>query len=163
MRRVRTQDHDAIQRWRPLHLQHAAQYAERPDLPAPARPIDERVTSAFLDAVAPAELEAWERAQTARRQAAATLDRAEAQQVERLRYQAILAERQFNRVDPDNRLVASELERRWESALRELRQAEEALARRRASTYEPPSLTPEEHIEFRNSRRSCRNSGVGPT
>ena len=115
----------------------------------PARPIDERVTSAFLDAVAPAELEAWERAQTARRQAAATLDRAEAQQVERLRYQAILAERQFNRVDPDNRLVASELERRWELALRELRQAEEALARRRASTYEPPSLTPEEHIEFR--------------
>jgi len=115
----------------------------------PARPIDERVTAAFLDAVAPAELEAWEQAQTARRQAAATLDRAEAQQVERLRYQAILAERQFNRVDPDNRLVASELERRWESALRELRQAEEALARRRASTYEPPSLTPEEHIEFR--------------
>ena len=115
----------------------------------PARPIDERVTAAFLDAVAPAELEAWERAQTARRQATATLDRAEAQQVERLRYQAVLAERQFNRVDPDNRLVASELERRWESALRELRQAEEALARRRASTYEPPSLTPEEHIEFR--------------
>jgi DNA invertase Pin-like site-specific DNA recombinase len=115
----------------------------------PARPIDERVTAAFLDAVAPAELEAWERAQTARRQAAATLDRAEAQQVERLRYQATLAERQFNRVDPDNRLVASELERRWESALRELRQAEEALARRRASTYEPPALTPEEHIEFR--------------
>ena len=71
----------------------------------PARPIDERVTASFLDAVAPAELEAWEQAQTARRQAAATLDRAEAQQVERLRYQAILAERQFNRVDPDNRLV----------------------------------------------------------
>ena len=27
------------------------------------------------------------------------------------RYQAMLAERQFNKVDPDNRLVASELER----------------------------------------------------
>src|SRR5262249_3852957 len=31
---------------------------------------------------------------------------------------------------PDNRLVAAELERRWEAALLELRRAEEALARR---------------------------------
>ena len=45
----------------------------------------------------------------------------QAQQVERLRYQALLAERQYNRVDPDNRLIAAELERRWETALRELR------------------------------------------
>lgn len=114
----------------------------------PASPIDDQVAAAFLEAVAPGELEAWEQAQTARRQAAAALDRAEAQQVERLRYQALLAERQFNRVDPDNRLVASELERRWELALRELRQAEEALSRRRASSFEPPSLTPEERREF---------------
>lgn len=33
------------------------------------------------------------------------------------------------RVDPDNRLVAAELERRWEAALKEVRAAEEALAR----------------------------------
>ena len=30
------------------------------------------------------------------------------------------AERQFRRVDPDNRVVTAELERRWEAALREL-------------------------------------------
>ena len=46
----------------------------------------------------------------------------------RLRYQALLAGRQFNRVDPDNRLVAAELERRWETTLRDLRQAEKAAA-----------------------------------
>jgi hypothetical protein len=46
------------------------------------------------------------------------------QQIERLRYQAQLAERQFNQVDPSNRLVASELEKRWESALIDLKQAE---------------------------------------
>jgi len=34
----------------------------------------------------------------------------------------------FNKVDPDNRLVAAELERRWEAALSEVRAAEEALA-----------------------------------
>jgi DNA invertase Pin-like site-specific DNA recombinase len=50
------------------------------------------------------------------------------QQVERLRYQARLAERQFNKSDPDNRLVTGELERRWEEALRELKSAEGALA-----------------------------------
>ncbi|BAR55645.1 hypothetical protein JQ614_41285 [Bradyrhizobium diazoefficiens] len=51
------------------------------------------------------------------------------QQLERRRYEAALAERQFNRVDPDNRLVAAELECRWEVALKEVRVAEEALAR----------------------------------
>ena len=51
------------------------------------------------------------------------------QQLERRRYEAALAERQFNRVDPDNRLVAAELERRWEVALKQVRAAEEALAR----------------------------------
>lgn len=49
-------------------------------------------------------------------------------QLERKRYAAALAERQFNRVDPDNRLVAAELERRWEAALTEVGAAEEALA-----------------------------------
>lgn len=35
------------------------------------------------------------------------------QQMERLRYAAQLAERQFLKSDPENRLVTSELERRW--------------------------------------------------
>src|SRR5215217_7200457 len=59
----------------------------------PANPIDACVVDAFFEAVAPAELEAWERAQADRHQPAEALDRAETQQVERLRYQALLAER----------------------------------------------------------------------
>lgn len=114
----------------------------------PADPIDARVAAAFFAAIGPAELEAWSRARDARRQADEALDRAEAQQVERLRYQALLAERQYNRVDPDNRLIAAELERRWETALRELRQAEDALARHRAGNGKPEALTPEERDAF---------------
>lgn len=91
--------------------------------------IDRSVAAAFLAAIAPAEIDAWARARKAQRQSDETLRRAEMQQVDRLRYEARLAERQFNRVDPDNRLVAAELERRWEAALLELRRAEEALAR----------------------------------
>jgi DNA invertase Pin-like site-specific DNA recombinase len=90
--------------------------------------IDARVAAAFLEAVAPAEMDAWSEARAVERQAGSGLRRAQEQQVERLRYQAALAERQFSRVDPDNRLVAAELERRWEAALVELHRAEEALA-----------------------------------
>lgn len=43
-------------------------------------------------------------------------------------FRAALAERQFDQVDSDNRLVAAELERRWEETLRDLHQAEAALA-----------------------------------
>jgi hypothetical protein len=62
-----------------------------------------------------------------------TIRQAHQQQLERLRYQAALAERQFNQVDPDNRLVAAELERPWEKALRELKQAELSQAQRQAT------------------------------
>ena len=57
-------------------------------------------------------------------EAAAT--RARTQQLQRLRYQAAVAQHQFEQVDPANRLVAAELERRWESALRDLQHAEVA-------------------------------------
>jgi DNA invertase Pin-like site-specific DNA recombinase len=83
----------------------------------PADLIDARVVEAFLAAIGPAELETWARAKHARQQTRDATNRAEAQQVERLRYQALLAERQYNRVDPDNRLIAAELERRWEAAV----------------------------------------------
>jgi DNA invertase Pin-like site-specific DNA recombinase len=66
----------------------------------PANPIDARVVEAFFAAVTPAELEAWAHVQEVRHRSEEALDHAEAQQVERLRYQAMLAERQFNKVDP---------------------------------------------------------------
>lgn len=114
----------------------------------PADPIDARVVEAFFAAVSPAELAAWMHAKDARQQAEEAFDRAEEQQIKRLRYQALLAERQYNRVDPDNRLIAAELERRWEGALRELRQAEDAFARRRAMQSQTENLTPAEQYDF---------------
>src|SRR5258708_27846771 len=56
--------------------------------------VDARVASAFIAAVAPAEIDALSRARKAQRQADEALRRAEEQQVQRLRYQATLAERQ---------------------------------------------------------------------
>src|SRR4051812_39142969 len=79
--------------------------------------LDAAVADAFLPALAPAELDALSRARQARHQVDAALRSSAERQLERKRYAAALAKRQFNRVDPDNRLVAGELERRWEEAL----------------------------------------------
>jgi len=91
--------------------------------------IDAAVTQAFLTALAPAELDALSRARRAQQQVDKAMRSGAERQLERKRYEAALAERQFHRVDPDNRLVAAELERRWETALNEVRAAEEAVAR----------------------------------
>ena len=92
--------------------------------------IDNHVVDAFFAALSPIELDAYTEAIKAKQHTSDTIEHAKKQQLERLRYQVALAERQYNQVDPDNRLVAAELERRWESTLRELRQAEEDYAKR---------------------------------
>jgi DNA invertase Pin-like site-specific DNA recombinase len=98
----------------------------------PADPIDTQVIQAFFKTLSPVELNAYERAMATQAKAQTQIEHAHLQQIERLRYQAALAERQYNQADPDNRLVTAELERRWENALRDLKQAEEAQAKRQA-------------------------------
>jgi len=49
--------------------------------------------------------------------------------LEQARYDARLAQRRYERVDPDMRLVAAELEARWNGALERVRDLEERLAR----------------------------------
>jgi DNA invertase Pin-like site-specific DNA recombinase len=105
----------------------------------PADPVDARVVVAFFAALAPAELALYDRAMSEQRTATERRLRAQAQQVEWLRYEAALAERRFQRVDPDNRLVAAELEQRWEQALRVLKEAEE-MARRQELQQEREPL-----------------------
>jgi hypothetical protein len=102
-----------------------------------ADPVDIQVVEAFFQALSPVELDVYTAAVTTQQTAAQQLTHAHQQHVERLRYEATLAGRQFNRVDPDNRLVAAELEKRWEGALAALKHAEEAEA---ARTISPPSL-----------------------
>ncbi|MER9559867.1 hypothetical protein [Mesorhizobium sp. M0323] len=91
--------------------------------------VDAAVADAFLAALAPAEIDVLSRARRAQQQVEKALRSSAERELERKRYAAALVERQFNRVDPDNRLVAGELERRWEAALSEVRAAEGALAR----------------------------------
>jgi DNA invertase Pin-like site-specific DNA recombinase len=109
----------------------------------PADPVDARVGQAFFAALSPVELDVYTQALEVQRQQATRIEAAQRQQLERLRYAAALCERQFRRVDPDNRLVAAELERRWEAALRELKTTEVAYDQHSPEAEPPLSLSPE--------------------
>lgn len=49
-------------------------------------------------------------------------------ELEQARYEAQLAQRRYESVDPDQRLVAAELEKRWNTALERVKQLEDKLA-----------------------------------
>jgi hypothetical protein len=107
-----------------LRQQHGEPVCQR--LPAPA--IDEQVVRWFFEALTPAAIDLSARTLTEVDSRHTAVQAARRQQLQRLRYAASRAERQYQQVEPENRLIAAELERRWEAAARELRDAEEQLA-----------------------------------
>ena len=120
LRRVRPPDGRAVQTENSLYLQLFGQQHQVPVCQyLPADPIDDHVVQVFFAALAPVELDIYERVLGSLSEEHEQIHRARQQELERLRYQARLAERQFQKSDPDNRLVTAELEKRWEIALRE--------------------------------------------
>jgi hypothetical protein len=105
------------------------------------------VTDQVLAALQPAALElSLAVAQDVERERE-RLNRHWQQRLERAHYKAGRAERQFHAVEPENRLVARALERRWEEALQEQRRLEEEHARYRRA--QPASLTADERAQIR--------------
>ncbi len=107
-----------------------------------SRAVDAGVVQAFLEAVSPASLPVAMRVLDQIEQDLAGQRRQRELQLEHARYDARLAQRQYERVDPDNRLVASELERRWNAKLERVAQLEQAHAKAEAEAHW--DLTPEE-------------------
>jgi DNA invertase Pin-like site-specific DNA recombinase len=94
--------------------------------------IDEAVGQLLVEAVTPMALEAT---LTVQQELQSRLDEAQHlrnRQVERARYEADLARRRFMQVDPDNRLVADELEAEWNRKLRAVAEAQEESERQRS-------------------------------
>ena len=90
-----------------------------------AHVVDEVVVQAFFEVLQPAQLDALEAILASQHADRVCLERQWQDQLKRAQYEAQLAQRQYDAVDPDNRLVAAELERRWETRLGQLRQTEE--------------------------------------
>jgi DNA invertase Pin-like site-specific DNA recombinase len=90
--------------------------------------IDDSVVETFFAAIRPAHIDALE--STSRQQATEREQRLKLlrQEVERLNYAVHRAERQYDKVDPENRLIAATLERKWEQAAEELEHARSTLA-----------------------------------
>ena len=123
--------------------------------------IDQAVVEAFLKALTPAALAATE---LAAQQLEADHDRALVQwrlAVERARYEAERAERQYRAVEPENRLVARGLETEWEKRLRDLAAAEAELERR--ERQRPRTLSPEEEKKLRSLGSDLDKVWTAPT
>jgi DNA invertase Pin-like site-specific DNA recombinase len=102
--------------------------------------IDRAIAGEVLDRVQPLGIEAalaamknLERVHSDKRQQAENA-------IEQARFEAARAYRQYNAADPDNRLVAGDLERRWNDRLIALRKLEEELAELDRPTK--PSFSP---------------------
>jgi len=93
-----------------------------------SKPIDDLVVSLFLEALAPAQIKIALQAIEQLQQERQALQHQWEQQLEQARYEVQFAQRQYDAVDPDNRLVASELERRWNDKLKALQKLEKAYA-----------------------------------
>jgi DNA invertase Pin-like site-specific DNA recombinase len=120
----------------------------------PIAPIDTWVIENFWEALSPAELDRYDEAVAALDGQRRQLRRAREQQLQRLGYEARLAEKQYRLVDPENRLVAAELERRWEQALHALHQAEEETSD--GGTSGPEPLTEELRRQLGEARPTLR-------
>lgn len=110
--------------------------------------VDQFVAGHILRALEPASLELSMAAGDDLQQERDRLTENWQQRLERGRYECQRAERQFQAVEPENRLVARELERRWEESLREQRSIEEAYARFRQTM--PEQLTDAEREWIRS-------------
>jgi DNA invertase Pin-like site-specific DNA recombinase len=93
-----------------------------------SRPVDAAVVEAFLAAVSPVSLRVAIQVLDQVEQGLKVQHRQRELQLEQARYEARLAQRQYDAVDPANRLVASELERRWNEKLERMAQLERAYA-----------------------------------
>jgi DNA invertase Pin-like site-specific DNA recombinase len=89
--------------------------------------VDSAVAQAILEGIQPAGIEAAFRAMDQVLHDDAEHRRSLELALEKTRYEARRAQRQYDAVDPDNRLVACELEARWNTALQEVSELEDRL------------------------------------
>jgi DNA invertase Pin-like site-specific DNA recombinase len=104
--------------------------------------LDAYIAGQVLEAVAPAALEVSMAAAALAEDERAMLDKLWRQRIERARYAAGRARRQYQLAEPENRLVTRQLEADWEAALAETARLEADY--QRFTEEQPQTLTPAE-------------------
>jgi hypothetical protein len=123
-------------------------YAEPPCQSLSGQRLDALVSQQVLTVLEPAALELHLAAAADLEQERQRLHRHWQQQLERARYEADRAARHYHAVEPENRLVGRELERRWEEALKEQRRLEEEYDR--FARAQPAALSAAEREQIRS-------------
>ena len=126
-----------------------------------ARHLEQALEGLVLEALEPLGLEAMIEAAQAHADTAEAERRHWRQRVERAEYEVELARRQYDAIDPENRLVARELERRFEKALQDL----EAVKQDAEAHIEqlPDALSPEEEARLVQLARDLPRLWRAPT
>jgi DNA invertase Pin-like site-specific DNA recombinase len=131
---------------------HSLDYAAPPCQSLAGPPLEHLVRDLVLEVVTPASLELCARAAQECERERAALDRQWRLRLERAAQETNRAFRQYNAVEPENRLVARTLERTWEEALL----AQRALAEEyhRFQTTQPVRLSTAERAEIETLARN---------
>ncbi|MBI2760575.1 MAG: recombinase family protein [Chloroflexi bacterium] len=124
-----------------------ARYGEPVCQSLPIAHVDRAVAEAFLAVIAPAGIEALLALSEELDRERAQVERQWRLRLERARYDAERARRQYDLCEPENRLVARELETRWNAQLRSLAELEEDYRRQQDRGLSP--LTGEEKALLR--------------
>jgi DNA invertase Pin-like site-specific DNA recombinase len=126
-------------------------YAEPVCQTLKAAPLDALMMRLVLEALAPAALEASLLAAADLEREREAIEGHWRQRIERAGYEAERMRRQFDAVEPENRLVARTLERQWEQALAE--QARLEAEHERVRRNQPAALSPAEVATVRELAR----------
>jgi hypothetical protein len=119
------------------------------------------VVAAFLEAVAPLQLDVAVQVLDQIEQQIAVEQRQWELQIEHARYEARLAQRQYDAVDPENRLVARTLEQRWNEQLERVAQLERAYTQ--AAQQAHWQLSPSERTALRDLAQNLPAIWAAPT
>ena len=116
---------------RPIYRceQPNVQLGQRRCLSVAGKRIDETIAAEMLRAVAPMAIEAVEEADRMLRDEDQDRRRIAELELQQAQYDASLAERRYAACDPDNRLIAAQLEKAWETALQRVERCRERLDR----------------------------------
>ena len=128
-------------------IQRAVEHAEPVCQSLAGNNLEALVADGSAAALEPARFELHEQALADLERERQRLDKHWQQRLERARIQADRAARQYHANEPENRLVARELERRWEKALEEQRELEEQYDRFLADRPRQLTATDRRRIE----------------
>jgi DNA invertase Pin-like site-specific DNA recombinase len=117
------------------------QLGQRRCLSVAGKRIDETIAAEMLRAVAPMAIEAAEEAERMLRDEDQDRRRIAELELQQAQYEASLAERRYAACDPDNRLIAAQLEKAWEAALQRVERCGKRLDRMK--TADADDLRPE--------------------